>query len=159
MFRFTFLTFLLLLKTEYSSVQGNEDVSCRHSFVCQNDNASANHWDAHDTTTGANFILFSHDLNFNNQTMVFYYQKHYIRRPPMRQIHVTKRSHQLILLLIIGIEPNLDPGPRPPRCPCGVCERAGRDAGQRALACDEAPHFIGLTRSFPTEKSGSSWKV
>ena len=43
-----------------------------------------------------------------------------------------------LLLVIGGIETN--PGPRPPKYPCAICDKACR-WGQKALACDECDHW------------------
>lgn len=80
-------------------------------------------------------FLFSHDLHLDAHQVLYYFFKHVKGRYLDSPIHISSRSHILILLLISGIEPN--PGPRPPRYPCGVCKLAVRDVGQRALACDE----------------------
>jgi hypothetical protein len=42
--------------------------------------------------------------------------------------------YRIALLIIAGIETN--PGPRPPKYPCGTCSKACK-WGERALACDE----------------------
>jgi hypothetical protein len=41
----------------------------------------------------------------------------------------------MLLLLLSGIEPN--PVLRAPKYPCGVCKKAVKNMGQRALACDD----------------------
>ena len=75
------------------------------------------------------------NLSINLHTHLFYYLRHVRRLPLSIPIRLKCRSNTLILLLMSGIEPN--PGPRTPRYPCGVCSRAVRNIGQRALACDE----------------------
>ena len=42
--------------------------------------------------------------------------------------------YRIALLIIAGIETN--PGPRPPKYPCGTCSKACK-WGEKALACDE----------------------
>ena len=48
-------------------------------------------------------------------------------------IRCHNKRHFMLLLLLRGIEPN--PGSRPPKYPCGVCKKAVKNMGQRALAC------------------------
>ena len=69
--------------------------------------------------------------------------KHIHRLPMSIPICIQSRTHRFILLLMSGIESN--PGPRTPRYPCGVCTRAVRDIGQRALACDECAKWCHMS--------------
>jgi hypothetical protein len=53
--------------------------------------------------------------------------------------------YRIALLIIAGIETN--PGPRPPKYPCGTCSKACK-WGEKALACDECDtwyHVQGST--------------
>jgi hypothetical protein len=45
--------------------------------------------------------------------------------------------HHLVLLLLSGIEPN--PGPRRPRFPCGICDKACKT---NVIACDDCDKWI-----------------
>ena len=81
--------------------------------------------------------------NIDIQTQLFYYLKHVRRLPLSVPIRSQRRTHTFILLLMSGIESN--PGPRTPRYPCGVCTRAVRDIGQRALACDECDKWCHMS--------------
>jgi hypothetical protein len=46
-------------------------------------------------------------------------------------------SHHLVLLLLSGIEPT--PGPRRPRFPCGICDKA---CTTNVIACDDCDKWI-----------------
>jgi hypothetical protein len=50
----------------------------------------------------------------------------------------------MLLLLLSGIEPN--PGPRPPKYPCGICKKAVKNMGQRALACDDRDKVLSESK-------------
>ena len=74
-----------------------------------------------------------------NSSIHIFYNLRYCRHWPDTPIKLNKRYHHLIPLLIAGIEANPGPStvtPETPKYPCGVCQEAVVDFGQRALACD-----------------------
>ena len=88
-------------------------------------------------------FTFANVQVINTQLHLFYYLKHMRTLPLSIPIRSRCRTHAFILLLMSGVEPN--PGPRTPRYPCGVCSRAVRDIGQRALACDDCDKWCHMS--------------
>ena len=78
---------------------------------------------------------FTRSICRDPRTHLFYYMRHVRRLPLSAPIHSRSRKLTIIFFLMSGIE--FSPGPHTPRYPCGVCTRAVRDIGRRALACDE----------------------
>ena len=62
-----------------------------------------------------------------------------VRHKLLRNVPLSydRRSHQMTLLLISGLNPN--PGPRHPKYPCGVCGYACKTG---VIACDECNKWI-----------------
>jgi hypothetical protein len=68
-------------------------------------------------------------------------------------------KYRIALLRIAGIETN--PGPRPPKYPCGICSNACK-WGEKALACDECDTWYHVCVAFSVSsnniKPKFSWK-
>jgi len=83
-----------------------------------------------------NRLSFLHTQKCNPFTGLFHWCKsNRIHKQPITLKENYSSSLYCILLLVIsGVETN--PGPRPPKYPCGTCSKACK-WGEKALACDE----------------------
>jgi len=94
----------------------------------------------HELCYGVNIMLSESCIVQPAQLSInIHYWLHRNKHSDTRQVLTTrdKASHHLILLLLAGIEPN--PGPRQPRFPCGICNKACKLG---VIACDDCDKWI-----------------
>lgn len=127
--RTTYILSVLLIVAKTLDYQSVDIVNRYYPFVLNKTDIY------HELCYGVNIMLSESCIAQPAQHLInIYYWLHRNKYSDTRQVLTTrdKASHHLILLLLAGIEPN--PGPRQPRFPCGICNKACKLG---VIACDD----------------------